>query len=800
MPCAAAVLGLVIIRALPANLSGSVLHGRMLSIHLVLELFAIFIASLIVTVSSHTFAESRDRNAPALIAGFTIIAVCDLMHALTYQGMPEFLTESSTRRAIFFWLMGRTFEVATLGVIAFDRVPNISRSHALALGASTAAAIVAAGSWAIDKFPPTFVEGTGVTPFKANFEYSLCIANLLIAAYLGRRAVREDAGQYTLLALSAFMVGIGELSFTSYSAPSDFQNIFGHIYKLIAYGVLYRATYITGIRAPYESLLRSEASLRDSRLQFRTLGANLPGAILFQHVMAHDGRRWYTQISDSVEPILGVTAEDALRNPRALVALLASEEAMRLDAAVKRSAETLQTLETEVLARRPDGIVRRIHLAGAPRRLADGATVWDGVIIDVTERREAQEHRRMLEAQLQEAQKMDSIGTLASGIAHDFNNVLGAIIGNLALAREDNRRGEHDEVERSLEQAQRASLRARDLVQQILTFGRKSAPERSTQQLGPIIEESVSLLRSTLPANVSLTMTYSHPLARSFVDRTQIVQVVLNLCTNAWHALGERGGRITVGLGAAEISAEYAAAAGVVPGPFAHFWVEDTGCGMDDATVKRVFEPFFTTKPIGRGTGLGLSVVHGIVKSHDGAITVRSMPDRGTRFDIYLPCPSTCEPAAPTRPDAGQEAMVIGHGGRVAYVDDDEVMSILVERLLARSGHVVTCFADPESLFAMFEADANAFDVLVADYNMPTYSGLEVIDRIRRVNLAIPCVLTSGSVTDELRPKAAGAGVHAIIEKQQTLEKLPAIVGAALARKTGSGDQPRGAAGGRMTG
>ncbi|PTT92518.1 hybrid sensor histidine kinase/response regulator, partial [Pelomonas sp. HMWF004] len=243
--------------------------------------------------------------------------------------------------------------------------------------------------------------------------------------------------------------------------------------------------------------------------------------------------------------------------------------------------------------------------------------------------REAEAELRRFEQQLSEAQKMESLGTLAGGIAHDFNNILGAILGNVELARGEIEPGHP--VLAMLGEIQKAGLRARDLVRQILAFSRRERQELRTVALRPIIDETHGLLRVTLPAVVGLELRLVDEPLHVNGDATQLQQVLMNLSTNAWHALRGEAGMIVIGLEAVYLDAATARSqTGLAAGPHAHLWVSDTGTGMDDATRKRIFEPFFTTKPTGQGTGLGLSVVHGIVVAHQGSIAVDSVPGRGS--------------------------------------------------------------------------------------------------------------------------------------------------------------------------
>jgi PAS domain S-box-containing protein len=421
----------------------------------------------------------------------------------------------------------------------------------------------------------------------------------------------------------------------------------------------------------------------------------------------------------------------------------------------------------------------RLHVQlDCMRVAADGAAPKVRVAItDISERREAEADLRRYEAQLRHAQKMESIGTLAGGIAHDFNNILGAILGNAALAMES--LSTDHPVSPYLREVHKASTRARTLVRQILTFSRREPQELVTQSLQPIVEETHRLLRATLPAGVELDITLGHGVPDVHADATQVQQVLMNLGTNAWHALKDGTGRIGIGLDAAMLDAAVSQRlGGLAEGPYAHLWVSDTGTGMDAATRDRIFEPFFTTKPVGQGTGLGLSVAHGIVVAHHGAIDVESEPGRGSTLHLYFPAARPM-PAAAKMPPAPREG-AHGHGERVLYVDDDETMVVMVESLLKHLGYHVSVFQSAHAAIAAVRQHPEAFDCVVTDFNMPECSGLDLARELARVRPGLPVVVSSGYITDELRFQARGAGVRGLLEKQNTFEELGTMLASIL--------------------
>lgn len=409
------------------------------------------------------------------------------------------------------------------------------------------------------------------------------------------------------------------------------------------------------------------------------------------------------------------------------------------------------------------------EIGHAERDEAGNIVRLHGALQDITDRKNAEAERARLAAQLGQSQKMESLGTLAGGIAHDFNNILGAILGNLVLARAE--LGDAHAAHGSLEQIERAGLRARDLVRQILAFSRQQPQVLVSQPLRPLIEQAFALLRAALPAGVLLDASLARSPLFVRADATQIQQVVINLCTNAWHALGASGGRIDVSLDAVTLDEPASRRlSGLAAGRYACLSVSDTGHGMDEATRARIFEPFFTTKPAGEGTGLGLSVVHGIVTSCAGAVAVESAPGCGACFRIYLPVQpegrgEVCVPAPRIeQAEAG--------GRHVLYLDDDEVMLLTVERLLQRAGYRVTVCPDATAALTAVRESPAGFDAVVTDFNMPGLSGLDVVEELLRLRADLPVVVTSGYISDALLAEAARLGVRRVVGKERLHEAL----------------------------
>ena len=390
---------------------------------------------------------------------------------------------------------------------------------------------------------------------------------------------------------------------------------------------------------------------------------------------------------------------------------------------------------------------------------------------DLTAKKLAETQRVALETQLRESQKMQAMGTMAGGIAHDFNNILSAILGNVDLAKQDLETG--SAAMPSLQEIEKAGRRARDLVRQILTFSRNEPPKRSPILLSDVVQETVRLLKVTTPPSVKLRVSMVENSEPVMADATQVEQALLNLSTNAILAVGKKKGTVSIELGMVDLAYPQCEGLGLSRGRFVTIAVRDTGHGMSAATLERIFEPFFTTREVGHGTGLGLSVVHGIMKTHQGGIDVQSEPDLGSTFTLYFP---TTHVEVTATPDPLPLVAVQGKGRHVMYVDDDQALVFLVTRVLTRKGFTVTAFSDPREAQAALQANPLAFDLLVTDYNMPGYSGIDLLREAKAIRPDLPVALASGYVSPEIELSAIQGGASALIYKPNDVNELCEIV------------------------
>ena len=395
-------------------------------------------------------------------------------------------------------------------------------------------------------------------------------------------------------------------------------------------------------------------------------------------------------------------------------------------------------------------------------------------IIDVTEYVRAIQMKEAAENQLRQSQKMEAIGTLAGGIAHDFNNILFPIIGYAEMTLESLPAGSPDR--RNLEEILNAADRARDLVAHILTFSRKSEKQMKPLLIQPIVKETLKLLRSTIPTSIQFQADIRETGA-VVADPTQIHQVMMNLCTNAYHAMQETGGLLRVIVGEAEVAPGVnGAPPDAAPGRYATIAVADTGAGIEKEAIDRIFEPYYTTKEQGKGTGLGLAVVHGIVAEHGGFITVESNVGKGSAFTLYFPVLEAAEAEAAAAPAESRP----GGTERVLFVDDDKSIADMVRQMLVRMGYDVAVRYSSLDAMELFRNRPDDFDVVITDMTMPNMTGDRLARRIREIRPDIPVIICTG-YSERIDPKKAREmGAAALLMKPVLKNQLSDAIRGAL--------------------
>ncbi|MDY6988427.1 MAG: ATP-binding protein [Thermodesulfobacteriota bacterium] len=394
-------------------------------------------------------------------------------------------------------------------------------------------------------------------------------------------------------------------------------------------------------------------------------------------------------------------------------------------------------------------------------------------------------------ARLGQAQKMETIGTLAGGIAHDFNNLLSIILGNAELAMDDV--PEQNPAQESLKELRDACLRAKDLVSQILSFGRQAGQELKPVKMTPLLEEALKLLRASIPTTIDIHRDVSCESDTVLADPTQIVQVLLNLCANAAHAMAKEGGRLEVSLRNMALGIqrwdlqgdEKASAIGflespcgysnLTPGNYVRLTVTDNGCGIDPALMGRIFDPYFTTKGVGEGTGLGLSVVLDIVKSYGGAITVDSDPAKGTTFDVFLPTSKIRAQDEPRRLEAPP-----GGGERILLIDDERALIRTEKQVLERLGYAVVATTGSLEALDVFRAQPDGFDLVITDMTMPGITGDRFASELMAIRPDIPVILCTGYGVRINEEQMKAMGIRALVMKPVDKRELAGTIRSVL--------------------
>jgi PAS domain S-box-containing protein len=507
---------------------------------------------------------------------------------------------------------------------------------------------------------------------------------------------------------------------------------------------------------------KMEEKLRESEEKFRMIFENAMDGMALVDV---DTKR-FLAMNESLRRALGYGPEELLN--LGVDDVHPAEDLPRIREQFEKQLLGEIAVAEDIPMKRRDGSIFFADIASSPIRLG-GSMCLVGSFRDITAHKEAEREKAALQAKIRQAQRMEAMGTLAGGIAHDFNNILGGILGyaDLALMRSSDEAA----VRSCMDEISRAVFQARDIVQRILMFSRQDEQQLRQMDIAPVVEEALKLARVSVPSSVDLRVDIDSGVGAVLADPSQIKQIMMNLCANAVHAMGEKG-VLEISLTGSGPPPE-----AEMPGPHARISVKDTGAGMEPGVREKIFEPFFTTKEFGEGTGMGLSVVHGIIQACRGTILVESAPGEGTCFDIYLPLA-----VEDGKPEEEESRDVTRGSGRILFVDDDDLLLRLGWELLESLGYEVTLSNSGIEALEVFRARPGDFDLVITDQTMPSMTGADMAREMLRIRKDIPIVLCTGFTSVVTEEEAKASGIRDMVMKPLGRKGFAQVISRALGR------------------
>ncbi|MGP8330523.1 MAG: PAS domain S-box protein [Methanosarcinaceae archaeon] len=510
---------------------------------------------------------------------------------------------------------------------------------------------------------------------------------------------------------------------------------------------------------------QAEEALRDSEEKHRTTIENLPLGVLAldQDGVITTANPAFTKIFDlPSDKVVGKTIINSLSFIQDINLI------NNLSALTEKS--THFDFESQAVTM-PSGKLNYLRIRGIPIQDFQGNTKSFLVVIgDITGRKQAEEEKARLETQLRRSQKLETIGTLAGGIAHDFNNILTPIMGYTDMALSD--LAPSNPLCEDLKHILKGANRAKDLVEQILLFSKQVKKERKPLALHLIVKEAIKLLRPSIPSTIEIRQRIDASCDKVLVDATQMHQVIINLCTNAWQAMEENGSMLTIELKQVEVDAATAKLyLNLNEAEYVRLTVIDTGSGMDTATLERIFEPFFTTKPVDKGTGMGLSVVHGIVRGHQGDILVYSEPGKGSTFHVYLPIVK-----AEVEAEKKEKETIVGGQESILIIDDEKAVANILKKILERLGYQVDASNSSPEALKIIRQQPDKYDLVISDLTMPNMTGLDLSEKLQQLRSGFPVIIMTGYGDSLTSATQQQYGIKQVIGKPVAMRELALAV------------------------
>ncbi len=709
--------------------------------HSIAELLSIVVAWGIFVVARTTRPFQHGGLLPFLGSAYIFVGLLDLLHTLTYKGMGVFpLMGADTSTQL--WIAARSVEAVSLLVAPFFLRRRLHFGVSLGCYALVTLGILMSIFW-LKAFPACYVEGSGLTPFKKVAEYVIIgLLSLAMVRYFRQRDLLEGKSAGLIMGSLALTI-CSEISFTLYVSLSGHVNILGHFFKLASYYLIFKAFVEKGIVRPYNLLALSEEDLRIGEERLRVLIDSMPDLVCFK-----DGRGRLLEANRAYLSLLGLEDTDIRGWNAVALRRLSRCNGDLVTACAKgdvRAWEEGHTGREELEIRLEEGGLKVFDMIRVPLFHDDGSR--KGLVIhgrDITVRKQAEHEREAMFAQLLQAQKMEAIGLLSGGVAHDFNNHLTSILGFTDLCLEDVDEG--STLHANLEEIHHAARRAASLTRQILLFARKQCTHHGVLDINTTIENLMKMITRLIGEDITIELTLQRQPWKVLADEGNIEQVIMNLTLNARDAMPE-GGTLVLATENVELTSGSFAEQGVArTGPYVCLRVVDTGRGMDSATRKRAFDPFFSTKGPGQGTGLGLTVVSGIVSEHQGFIDIDTRPGGGTCFRVFLPA---------TQVETLAEAHRIikrcrpgGRGERILLVEDDAEVRAFTAEALGRNNYAVVEASGARQARQAFAGAGTGFDLLLSDVVLPGGSGIQLARELQGADPGLAVLMCSG-YTDE---------------------------------------------------